>query len=137
VHARKTRGKERSDPILTARPSADYVKPLECEISGAKLLYDRLSALTHPSNSSIDWLYELNRDGRLMLSASTDGKRIAGLCKEFPGSLDGALMMSCNPALLVIRVLHEFGVHPRIPPLRQYDFGTSALGRELKRLLRR
>jgi hypothetical protein len=86
---------------------------------------------------SIDWLYDLDKDGRMTLSASNDGKSIAGLCDEFPGALDGALMMSCNPALLILRVLHEFDVHPQIPPLKQYDFGTSPLGRELKRLLRR
>jgi hypothetical protein len=138
VHAGWTGRKNRDNPALTARPNLDYVKQLECEIPRVDSLYHRLCAITHPSRASIDWLYELNPDGegRMGLSIAGDGTRIAALTNEFPEALDGALMMSCNPALLILRVLHRFDVHPKLPALKRYGFGTSPLGRKLERLLR-
>jgi hypothetical protein len=138
VHAGWTGRKHGADPTYTARPNVDYIKQLECEIPRAVSLYHRLCSITHPSSASIDWLYDLNQDsvGRMTLSFAKDRTKIAALCDEFPEALDGSVMMSCNPALLILRVLHGFELHPKLPPLKQYGFGTSKLGRDLERLLR-
>jgi hypothetical protein len=113
----------------------DYVKILECETPSVESLYHRLCAITHPSNASISWIYEAEKDGLMKLSVVNDETRITELCDEFPNALQGSLGMCCNVPLLILHVLHKFGIHPKIPELRPYGYGPSKLGQRIKRLL--
>lgn len=137
VHAGWTGRKPRADPVFTAQPNVEYLALMECEIPGVVSLYHRLCAITHPSSASIDWLYQIDeRDGQMVLSMSDERSRIESLRHEFPKALDGAVMFSCNPAFLILRVLHRFPLHPKIPPLRRYDPRVSKAGRDIELMLK-
>jgi hypothetical protein len=135
VHARWT-GKERH-PVLTAKANVDYARQIEASLPGAVSLYHRLCAIVHPSNASIDWLFDLDEEGdRRMKLAANDAGRIAALCDEFPEVADVTLQMTYNSALLILHVLHKFRLHPKIPELRKLDWSQVKAGREIERLLR-
>ena len=136
IHARRRTGKERH-PVLTAKTSVEYVRQIEASLPGADSLYHRLCAIVHPSNASIDWLFDLDAEGdRRMKLAANDAAKIAALCDEFPEVADVTLQGTCNSALLILRVLHKFWLHPKIPELRKLDWSQIRVGPEIERLLR-
>jgi hypothetical protein len=85
--------------------------------------YRRLCGITHPSSASIEYLYQdrIRERGAFKLAASNDAPAIDGICAEFPKGLRTSMMMSCNPPLLILRVLHKFKVHPRLPAFKRVD----------------
>jgi hypothetical protein len=111
---------------------------LESAIPGTLKLYHQLCAICHPSNESIKYFYDSNRghDGRLKLAPTNDAKAIAAICAAYPAALADALMMSCNPPLYILRVLHKFGVHPKLAALRKLDWKAIKMGAEIERHLK-
>jgi hypothetical protein len=103
-----------------------------------KMYYQRLCAITHPSNASIEYLYDDNTQtgGAFKLTAANDERAIKTICEEFPTALSVSLMMSCNPALMILRVLHKFGVHPKLASLKELHWpgikGWSDIEKSLK-----
>jgi hypothetical protein len=135
VHARRT-GKKERHPVFSAKASVDYVRQIGASLPDAVSLYHRLCAIVHPSNASIDWLFDLDAEGdRRMKLAANDAGKIAALCDEFPEVADVTLQRTCNSALLILRVLHKFRLHPKIPELRKLDWSQVRAGREIERLL--
>jgi hypothetical protein len=132
VHAKwsRTRG------VTKAKENIEYVKRLAVAIPDVERLYHRLCSICHPSSASIDHFFSPEED-RFKISAISDRVAIAGLLAEFPNALESALMLHSNPPILVLRVLHAFGVHPHLKALRQFDLKKINGGADIERLLRR
>ncbi|SFL59862.1 hypothetical protein SAMN03159423_2731 [Bradyrhizobium sp. NFR13] len=109
---------------LKAKDNAEYVKVLEPVTPDAPNFYRRLCSICHPSNASIEFMYDLDAldSGGFKLSRNKDIDEIKKTLREFPDVLAGSLMMSCNTALLILRVLHKFKYHPKIPYLKTLDW---------------
>jgi hypothetical protein len=142
VHAgwvRKKRGEDTERlERLKAKENADYVGLLEQAVPGTLKLYQKLCAICHPSNESTKYFYDLPRahKGPAKLAPANDAKAIAAICEACPEALPHALMMSCNPPLYILRVLHKFGVHPKLPALRKVDWKASEMGAEIEQHLK-
>jgi hypothetical protein len=108
VLAKWMRLKRGEETILKAKDNVDYVVAIERVIPNIETLYHRLCAVRHPSSASIVYLYDFEADGSFKLSPNKDRETILAICKEYPDALRDALMMHCNPALLILRVLHKF-----------------------------
>jgi len=126
VHARWVRVKAGDDKQIKSKDNASYVRALETTVPGALSLYHRLCSITHPSSASIDYLYDIDpaRVRGLKLAPSKDASAIDALSREFPSALHDVLMMSCNPSLLILRVLHKFGIHPQLKSLKKLEFAN-------------
>ena len=105
---------------------------------GTLKLYHQLCAICHPSHESIKYFYDSSRgrEGRLKLAPTNDAKAIAAICEAHSTVLPDALMMSCNPPLYILRVLHKFGVHPKLAALRKLDWEAIKMGAEIERYLK-
>jgi hypothetical protein len=132
VHAKwsRTRG------VTKAKENIEYVKRLAIAIPNVERLYHRLCSICHPSSASIDHFFTPGDDG-FMISAAGDRGAIAALRAEFPDALESALMMHSNPPILILRVLHAFGIHPHLKALRQFDLTKIGGGADIERLLKR
>lgn len=138
IHAGWTGKKSQGDSTFTAKANVEYIRQIEKTLPQTVSLYHRLCAIVHPSNASIDWLFEFDSEGhRYTTLASNDAAKIAGLCNEFPEAASVTFQMACNSALLVLRVLHAFPLHPRIPELRKLDWSKVPAAREVERYLRK
>lgn len=138
VHAKWMRAKKGEEQPLKAKDNVEYVKGLETVIPGITRFYHRLCAICHPSNASIDYLYDmgtLNQRG-FRLSRSKGIDEIENLNVEFPDVLAASLMMSCNPCLLILRVLHKFNVHPKIHALKRLDWDQIKMWRSIEKQLK-
>jgi hypothetical protein len=115
VHARWMRTKRGEDNKLKAKDNAEYVRILEHEFPDMLKLYHELCAICHPSSESLSYFYEANPGpkGNLNVAPTNDAKAIAAVCAEYPAALCIALMSSCNGPLYILRVLNEFGSHPK------------------------
>lgn len=124
--------------VLQAKDNAAYIANIERVMPDALSYYRRLCGITHPSNASIEYLYQDNTEngGPFRLTASNDADSIAQVCSEFPRALRTSMMMSCNPCLLILRVLHKFKVHPKLPFLKQIDWTAIKGWPDIERSLR-
>jgi hypothetical protein len=124
VLARWMRAKKGEVTVLKAKDNAAYIELIERVMPNALVYYQRLSGIAHPSSASLEYLYDDNTPtgGAFMLTSANDGRAIAAVCQEFPTALGVTLMMSCNPALLILRVLHKFGAHPKLVSLKKLNW---------------
>jgi hypothetical protein len=138
VHGRWIRTKRGEKNKLKAKDNVDYVRILESVIPSAEKLYHRLCSVTHPSKESLDYFYEpaLGKDGSFKLSAANDAKALSEILSAYPTALCDVLMMSCNPPLLTLRVLHKFGIHPKLTELKRFDFSSIKMWPDIERLLK-
>jgi hypothetical protein len=123
--------------VLQAKENAAYVANIERLMPDALHYYRRLCGITHPSSASIEYLYEDRVRGRgaFKLTASNDAAAIDGISEEFPKGLQTSMMMSCNPPLLILRVLHKFKVHPKLLPLKQVEWTAIKGWQDIERSL--
>ncbi len=121
VFAKWMRPKKGEENILRAKDNAAYIELIGRVMPTALIYYQRLCGITHPSNASLQYFYDDDTPtgGHFKLAAATDGRAIAAICEEFPTALSVTLTMSCNPPLLILRVLHKFGKHPKLSPLKR------------------
>jgi hypothetical protein len=124
--AKWMRLKEPNAEILKAKENAEYIKMIEHVMPAATQYYRRLCGISHPANASIDFMFRRDPEigGSFRLTLSNDKAAISAMCREFPDALKVALMMSCNPVILILRVLHKFGRHPKLTCLKQFDFSA-------------
>jgi hypothetical protein len=120
--------------VRKAKENHEYVQtiPLPCVMD----LYRRLCGITHPSSASIEYLFEPSSDG-FKVDFGKDAKSIDRLISEFPEVSSSILAYGCNPPLLILRVLHKFGRHPKLSALRQIDFSPIPAWSQIKRDLDR
>ncbi|OHV85441.1 hypothetical protein [Ensifer sp. LCM 4579] len=127
----------RGDPVLAAKPNADYIAVIGKVVPSALSLYHRLCAIIHPSNQSIRWLFDFDElgDRRIALTID-DATKIEAICREFPSAIEQTFGMTCNCAVLTLRVLHKFPLHPKIPEIKKLDWSAVKAGRDVGQLLR-
>jgi hypothetical protein len=138
VFAKWMRTKRGEENIEKAKDNETYIEQIECVLPNVVTYYRRLCGITHPSNSSLKYLYDDNTPtgGQFRLTAANDERAIAAICEEFPTALSVTLMMSCNPALLILRVLHKFGVHPKLRPLKMLDLSDITGWTDIEKYLK-
>jgi hypothetical protein len=138
VHARWMRTKRGEESKLKAKENAVYVSVIETAMPGILKLYHQLCAICHPSSESLSYFYKSSPGpgGGLILSSTNDAKAIAEICAVYPDALHDALMMSCNPPLYILRVLHKFGLHPKLAALKKLDWKLIKMGAEIERQLK-
>lgn len=138
VLAKWIRVKKGEASVLKSKDNAEYVRRLEPIIPGAVDFYHRLCSITHPSADSIDWLFALDasEDGGLKLMPEGDLKAIEKIAASHPDALSDMLMVSCNAALLVLRVLHKFGVHPQLGVLKKFNWSGIRYWSKVEQALR-
>jgi hypothetical protein len=142
VHARWMRTKKGEESILKAKENVTYVRLLEAVIPNVEKAYHRLCSITHPSADSIEYFYESHLDGNVdgnrgfRLSATNDQAAISDFLSAHPSILPNVLMMSCNPPLLILRVLHKFRNHPKLSALKSFDFSAIKIWPAIERLLK-
>jgi hypothetical protein len=140
VHARWMRTKKGEESTLKAKENVSYVRTLESVVPGVEKLYHQLCSVTHPSADSMTYFYvapSLGENYSFRLSATNDSAKLSEFLSQYPNALRDALMMSCNPPLLILRVLHKFAIHPKLTELKKFDFTAIKMGSEIERLLRR
>ncbi|MGW9946536.1 hypothetical protein J2W92_001873 [Rhizobium leguminosarum] len=135
IHAGWTGRK--SDPVFVAKSNADYIRVIEKVVPSALSLYHRLCAIVHPSNESIRWLFDFDElgDRRIALTMD-DATKINAICEEFPNAIGETFGITCNCAVITLRVLHKFPLHPKIPELKKLDWSAVKLASEVEHLLR-
>jgi len=104
--------------VRKAKDNIDYVQALESGVPTIVEFYRKICGVTHPSSSSIDYLYVVTPTG-LRLDTGRNVIAVEGFCNEFPDVLPESLMYACNAALLILRVLHKFRMHPQLPELKR------------------
>jgi hypothetical protein len=128
-------GREK-ESVLTAKSNADYVRLLASVMPDAVEIYRRLCSVTHPAADSINYLFD-DKEEQFRLDVCGDIKAIQRFCSDYPLTMHMALMMSCNPPLLILRVLHKFCVHPKLPTLRKFDWSAIPAWAEIEQSLKR
>lgn len=125
--------------VLTAKANVDYIRLLESVAPGVVKAYQRLCSVTHPSSDSINFLFDQNTETNegLRLEVRSDPKAITDFLSEFPTTIPTALMMSCNPPLLILRVLHKFSIHPKLPMLKKLNWSEIPAWADIERSLNR
>ncbi|MBY5585635.1 hypothetical protein [Rhizobium leguminosarum] len=128
---------KKSDPVRAAKANAEYVALIEKVVPSALSLYHRLCAIVHPSNQSVGWLFDFDElgDRRIALTMD-DAAKIDAILVEFPSAIGQTFSLTCNCALLTLRVLHKFPLHPKIPELKKVDWSPVPVGRDVEQLLR-
>lgn len=128
---------KKSDPVRAAKANAEYVALIEKVVPSAVSLYHRLCAIVHPSNHSIGWLFNVDElgDRRVALTVD-DSAKIEAINAEYPSAIGQTFSLTCNCALLTLRVLHRFPLHPKIPELKKVDWSPIRVGRDVEKLLR-
>jgi hypothetical protein len=109
--------------VRKAKDNIEYVRALEPGVPKIVEFYHRICGLTHPSSSSIDYLYDVRETG-LRLDVGRDGIEIDRLCNEFRDVLPDSLVFACNPALLILKVLHKFRMHPQLSELKKVKWSA-------------
>jgi hypothetical protein len=137
VRANWKRG-PKTDPEK-AKENIEYVRVLTGQsFLSVESLYRRLSAISHPSSSSLDYLYVPRAAGDgFHIDPDRDSTAIQKLqaeCGEVPES---CLVISFNAAALILRVLHKFGRHPKLPELRDLSWDAIPAWPPIKQLLDR
>jgi hypothetical protein len=138
VLAKWIRVKKGEASVLKSKDNAEYIRQLEPIMPGAVDFYHRLCSITHPSADSINWLYALDPGmvGGLKLIPDGDLKAIEKIASSHPGALQDMLMVSCNVALLILRVLHKFDVHPQLAVLKNIKWSGFQDWARVEQILR-
>lgn len=138
VLAKWIRVKKGEESVLKSKDNAEYVRQLEPIMPGAVNFYHCLCSVTHPSVNSIDWLFALDPSvgGGLKLILERDAKAIEKIVASHPDALSDMLMVSCNVALLILRVLHKFDVHPQLAVLKKVNWSGVRQWAKIEQALR-
>lgn len=135
IRAQWTRDK--SGEIPRAKDNVEYVRWIErANVRGIVPLYHKLCGITHPASGSLDYMYVYGEDG-LRLEMQQGQIAIESICSEFSDVFPASIMLPCNGALLILRVLHKFGRHPKLPELRKLDWNQIKMWPEIQTMLDR
>lgn len=122
--------------VLKAKENAEYIGMLE-RGNVPKILefYRRLCGVTHPSSLSIDYLFKPTKNG-MRLEFDNERQNIDSLILEYPEILPQLVVFSCNPALIILRVLHTFKYHPNLKDLKRLDWNSVPVWATIERSLK-
>ncbi|MFB9978182.1 hypothetical protein ACFSQQ_16560 [Mesorhizobium kowhaii] len=136
THARKVEKLEKAPASHKARPTWEYVDYIEkMKISEAKNLYSELCSIVHPAADSVSMLF--SSDGDFFTASPNHEKRILehSVAKS-RGVLSDVLMASCNPPLLILKVLHKFKLFTPLHSLNSYSFDNITIWPKIEKALR-
>ena len=139
THARRLRGEEkRSIPRShEAKNTGEYLELLQrAEISGAKELYGELCQLSHPSASSVLYMFSSVGEGAFRVSAGNDVKQLDDLMSRYRLVFDAIPEVSFNPVLLCLRVFQEFALFPPIHEMFQINFNNVGGWAKIEKFLK-
>jgi hypothetical protein len=136
AHARWMRVKRGEENIRKAKDNVSYIGALKPVIPDVETLYHKLCSVCHPSNSSIEYLYVPSPEGGFCISFKADAHAISALFDDYPDVLVQALTLHSNVPLLILRVLHKFGMHPQLKILNKLKWDAIENGAEIERILR-
>ena len=139
THARRLRGEEkRSLPRWhDAKTTAEYLGLLQrAEISGVKELYGEPCQLSHPSASSVLYMFSSVGGDTLRVSAGNDTKYLHDLMSRYRMAFGAIPVVSFNPILLCLRVFQEFALFPPIHEIFQINFNNIGGWAKIERLLK-
>jgi hypothetical protein len=142
-HARHVRKGEHVPKSHVARPTIYYINLLEQEagLSGLAELYRELCEVMHPGASSVlyQFLSELSACGHATYKSRpmADAFNIQRITAEWKDNIRALLHLGFDPALITLKVLHKFGLFPKLPELRKFDFTLQKLADDSMGLLKR
>lgn len=100
---------DRYDHPEMARQPWEYYT--DSGIVGGKELYGELCGIVHPTESSILWMFESDRDNNnYCLRGGDDQREILDLCKRHNEAISSYLQESFNSSLLILKLLNEFSI---------------------------
>lgn len=103
--ARRHSKQEKALPHHANRSNAQYIAGLEAMgASGAKSLYSDLCELTHPAAASVDCFMHATAQ-ESALDFNQDAALIEGILDTYEDTINTALGLSANPALLSLAIL--------------------------------
>ena len=123
--------------VLKAKDNIEYVRMLECgKVPRIVEFYQRLCGITHPSSLSINYAFETTDSGT-RLRFDQERENIDKLIGEFPNILESLVAFSFNAPLIILRVLHIFKRHPKIPELRNLNWHEIPAWKSVEESLKR
>jgi hypothetical protein len=136
THARKLLKTDTAPDSHEARKPWEYLKFIEgMKITGSKELYAHLCELVHPASKSVSTMFVATERG-LMIRPENERLVLDDLARENRDILSEVLMAAYNPPILILRVLHKFGLFTQIDALRKYKLDNIALWRKMEKVLR-
>lgn len=137
-HGRKLKKAEKKllAPAHEGKLAFEYVDRLvEVGLYGAKVLYDELCQLSHPSKNSITLFYAPSDDGGLTANGDREASALSDLIRAHRDTLWKLPPAAFNSGLQILSVLVKFNIFPRIPELRQFPYIGAPQWPELERKL--
>ncbi|MDD9996693.1 MAG: hypothetical protein OXQ89_03005 [Rhodospirillaceae bacterium] len=125
THARhlKREEKDRVPASHKAKPAGQYIS--EIGIPGARTLYGELCEYSHPTASSVQYLFSVIDEGKATrVDPLRDEHKISSLIETYRTVFNNVLMVSFNPVLLSLRVFDAFQLFPNILELRNVNFSN-------------
>lgn len=140
MYARKPGRDEKGKIPAThiAKPTQYYIKTLEkYQIGDVSSLYKQLCELSHPAAASVQYMFSSNDEGKsFYINDQNDGVALKLILEEHSSSFDGLMMVTFNAILISFRLLDEFNLFPKIPPLRDVNFDNIPLWSKVKENLK-
>lgn len=136
--ARRLRREEKRlvPPSHEAKTTAEYLGFLQrAEVSGTKELYGELCQLSHPTASSVLYMFSSVGEGALRMSARNDTKQLDDLMSRYRLVFGAIPEVSFNPILLCLRVFQEFALFPPIHEMFQINFDNVGGWAKIEKLL--
>jgi hypothetical protein len=122
---RRTKDDNKIMEVMRAKDNVQYVRNLEPALPNIESLYHRLCGIVHPAAGSIHWTYGQADSGLLQIRPN-DRDAIDAILRDWPDAIPKTVMLSCNPTLLILRVLHKFDMHPRLEALKSVTWHQMA-----------
>lgn len=138
THARRLRREEKHSvpPSHNAKMASEYLSLLQRSgISEAKELYGELCELSHPSASSVRYMFSPRADGGFQLFHRNDEARLSDLLVKYRVVFHAIPEVSFNPVLLGLLVFQQFDLFPPIPEISQINFSDVGGWDKIENLL--
>ena len=128
THARRLRGEEkRSMPRShEAKNTGEYLELLQRgrNFRGERAVRANFCQLSHPSASSVLYMFSSVGEGAFRVSAGNDVKQLDDLMSRYRLVFSAIPEVSFNPILLCLRVFQEFALFPPIHEMFQINFNN-------------
>ena len=134
-HGRKVNKEEHAPESHRARAPWEYLKFIDAmRIEGAKELYAELCEIVHPAARSVSIMFGMCSDG-LIARLESEPEILRSCVQKRQSVLSDVLMAAYNPPLLMLRVLHRFGIFAQLPSLKRYRFDAIPAWRQIEKAL--
>jgi len=136
THARKVAKAEMAPESHKAKPSFQYIDQVDrMQIAGVKTFYAKLCEIVHPAADSVAVTF-VAHDGAWLVDPCNETHVLEAMIAERRDTLEGVLMASYNAPLLILKVLHVFGMFTKLAGLRKYRFDEIPEWKKIEAALR-